>query len=81
MTYISYSQSSFNFYLARNTSSRGARNMVRVLENRFYYLDNFLAVVASVRAAIAICWMARSRLSSTVSKRCRWRRGALLVGW
>ncbi|AMO95253.1 VRR-NUC domain protein [Collimonas fungivorans] len=24
--------------------------MVRVLENRFYYLDNFLAVVASVRA-------------------------------
>ena len=50
MTVYLYSQSSFNFYLARNTSSRGARNMVRVLENRFYYLDNFLAVVASVRA-------------------------------
>ncbi|MDB5768479.1 MAG: hypothetical protein JWQ61_3293, partial [Collimonas fungivorans] len=42
MTVYSYSQSSFNFYLARNTSRRGARNMVRVLENRFYYLDNFL---------------------------------------
>ena len=50
MTVYSYSQSSFNYYLARNTSRRGARNMVRVLENRFYYLDNFLAVVASVRA-------------------------------